>query len=64
MIKASSLKIGQKIRRIWEDLAILVRDQEEELRGSKILLKDFKTFLEREVAFLRGRLQKKEEMLL
>ena len=63
VIKASNLKIGHKIHRIWEDLAILVRDQEE-LTGFKILLKDFKTFLEREMAFLRGRLQKKEEMLL
>ena len=63
MIKASNLRIGHKIHRIWEDLAILVRDQEE-LTGSKILLKDFKIFLGREVAFLRGRLRKKEEMLL
>ena len=64
VIKASSLKIGHKIHRIWEDLVILVRQQEEEHTGSKILLKDFKTFLGREVAFLQGRLQKKEEMLL
>ena len=41
----------------------MVREQEE-LTGSKILLKDFKIFLEREVALLRERLQKKEEMLL
>lgn len=64
VIKASSLRTGLKIRKIWGDSAILGQGLGEVVTASMIFSKGFKTFLERAVVFLPGRLRKKEEMSL
>ena len=62
VIKANSLKTGLKIPKIWGDSAILDLGLGEVVKASMTFSKDFKTFLERAVVFLPGKLRKKEEM--